>query len=51
MTKKQIPTIDPITIEVVNNALAAIAEEITINLARTAHTQLFMRYKIFVQGC
>ena len=36
----KINRIDPITVEVINNALAAIAEEITINLARTAHSTI-----------
>lgn len=50
MTKKQIPSIDPITIEVVNNALAAIAEEITINLARTAHNTIVYEVQDFCTG-
>ncbi len=42
--------IDPITIEVVNNALAAIAEEITINLARTAHNTIVYEVQDFCTG-
>lgn len=42
--------IDPITIEVVNNALAAIAEEITINLARTAHSTIVYEVQDFCTG-
>ena len=42
--------VDPITIEVVNNALAAIAEEITINLARTAHNTIVYEVQDFCTG-
>ena len=42
--------VDPITIEVVNNALAAIAEEITINLARTAHSTIVYEVQDFCTG-
>lgn len=43
-------TVDPITIEVVNNALASIAEEITINLARTAHSTIVYEVQDFCTG-
>ena len=42
--------VDPITVEVVNNALAAIAEEITINLARTAHSTIVYEVQDFCTG-
>lgn len=38
---------DPITVEVVNNALVAIAEEMTINLARTAHSTIVYEVQDF----
>jgi len=42
--------VDPITVEVVNNALAAIAEEMTINLARTAHSTIVYEVQDFCTG-
>ncbi len=42
--------VDPITVEVVNNALGAIAEEITINLARTAHSTIVYEVQDFCTG-
>ena len=46
----KINRIDPITVEVINNALAAIAEEITINLARTAHSTIVYEVQDFCTG-
>ena len=46
----QAQRIDPITVEVINNALAAIAEEITINLARTAHSTIVYEVQDFCTG-
>ena len=46
----QTQRIDPITVEVINNALAAIAEEITINLARTAHSTIVYEVQDFCTG-
>ncbi|WP_408596196.1 hydantoinase B/oxoprolinase family protein [Limnohabitans sp.] len=50
MRQNKIDKVDPITIEVVNNALAAIAEEITINLARTAHNTIVYEVQDFCTG-
>lgn len=47
---KPVRKVDPITVEVVNNALAAIAEEITINLARTAHSTIVYEVQDFCTG-
>ena len=44
------PTIDPITAEVVGNALIAFAEEMTINLARTAHSTIVYEVQDFCTG-
>jgi N-methylhydantoinase B len=44
------PAIDPITAEVVSNALIAFAEEMTINLARTAHSTIVYEVQDFCTG-
>ncbi len=41
---------DPITVEVIGNALAAIAEEMTVNLARTAHSTIVYEVQDFCTG-
>jgi N-methylhydantoinase B len=41
---------DPFTVEVIANALNAIAEEITINLARTAHNTIVYEVQDFCTG-
>lgn len=46
MTKR----VDPITAEVVANALVAFAEEMTINLARTAHSTIVYEVQDFCTG-
>jgi len=42
--------VDPITVAVVNNALGAFAEEMTINLARTAHSTIVYEVQDFCTG-
>ncbi len=42
--------VDPITAEVVSNALVAFAEEMTINLARTAHSTIVYEVQDFCTG-
>ena len=42
--------IDPVTAEVVSNALIAYAEEMTINLARTAHSTIVYEVQDFCTG-
>jgi N-methylhydantoinase B len=41
---------DPVTVEVIGNALAAIAEEMTVNLARTAHSTIVYEVQDFCTG-
>lgn len=41
---------DPITVEVIGNSLAAIAEEMTVNLARTAHSTIVYEVQDFCTG-
>jgi N-methylhydantoinase B len=42
--------VDPVTVEVVGNALIAYAEEMTINLARTAHSTIVYEVQDFCTG-
>jgi N-methylhydantoinase B len=42
--------VDPVTAEVVSNALIAYAEEMTINLARTAHSTIVYEVQDFCTG-
>lgn len=41
---------DPITVEVVSNALVALTDEMTINLARTAHSTIVYEVQDFATG-
>jgi N-methylhydantoinase B len=48
--RKQTPHADPVTVSVINHALAAYAGEMTINLARTAHSTVVYEVQDFCTG-
>ena len=48
--RKQTPPADPVTVSVINHALAAYAGEMTINLARTAHSTVVYEVQDFCTG-
>ena len=48
--KRQLPEIDPVTIEVIRRRLVAISDEVDVNITRTAFSPYIYEYKDYAVG-